>query len=346
MSRRPKVAIIGAGVAGLSAARRLCASAETVLFEKSRGPGGRLAHRRAEPFGFDFGAQFITARDPVFRAEIERLAAAGIVAPWRCRFVEIERDRIVSARHWDEEKPHFVGVGRMTSLAAAWAAGLDLRRTIHISALHPQAKGWRLLDKDGSDHGPFDFLILAIPAAQAADLLPPGTPLKGFAQNTRMKGCFALMLGFDELPDLGYDAAMIRQSPLSWLSVSRSRPGQEGGAGLLLLSDNDWADRHIEEPPDDIVLRLHEALHALVGELGAPRHSDLHRWRYANCDRQVGPASLIDADNRLGLCGDWTSHGRVEAAFLSGVQVAEQFLALQDPASTFSLPPLSLTPQE
>jgi predicted NAD/FAD-dependent oxidoreductase len=282
----------------------------------------------------------------VFRAEIERLAAAGIVAPWRCRFVEIAQDQIVASRRWDEEQPHFVGVGRMTAMATAWAEGLDIRRTTHITALRPEAQGWRLLDKGGGDHGPFDFVILAIPAAQAADLLPADTPLRGFAQSTRMKACFALMLGFDMLPDLGFDAALIRQSPLSWLSLCSSRPGQNGGAGLLLLSDNDWAERHIEDPPDGIALILREALRTLVGDLGAPRHSDLHRWRYANCDRQVGPATLIDAAHRLGLCGDWTSHGRVEAAFLSGLQVAEDFLALQDSAPAFSSLPLSLATQE
>jgi predicted NAD/FAD-dependent oxidoreductase len=234
----------------------------------------------------------------------------------------------------------------MTAMAAAWAAGLDIRRTTHITALRSEATGWRLLDRAGDDHGPFDFVVLAIPAAQASDLLPPDTPLRGLAQSIRMKGCFALMLGFDAVPDLGFDAALIRRSPLSWLSLTGSRPGQDGGAGLLLLSDNDWAERHIEDPPDDIALRLREALRPLVGELGAPRHSDLHRWRYANCDRQVSPAALIDADNRLGLCGDWTSHGRVEAAFLSGMRVAEHFLALQDSAPAFSSPALSLADQE
>ena len=65
------IAIIGAGMAGLSAALALKAAGRNpVLFDKGRGPGGRMSARRAQtPLGevrFDHGAQFFTARDPDF----------------------------------------------------------------------------------------------------------------------------------------------------------------------------------------------------------------------------------------------------------------------------------------
>ncbi|HIP78813.1 MAG TPA: FAD-binding protein, partial [Kiloniellaceae bacterium] len=44
----PRIAVIGAGLAGLLCARRLQdAGLHPVVFEKSRGLGGRLATRRA-----------------------------------------------------------------------------------------------------------------------------------------------------------------------------------------------------------------------------------------------------------------------------------------------------------
>ena len=52
-----KIAIIGAGLSGLTAAHDLKEHANVTLYEKSRGVGGRLATRRAEPFSFDHGAQ-------------------------------------------------------------------------------------------------------------------------------------------------------------------------------------------------------------------------------------------------------------------------------------------------
>jgi predicted NAD/FAD-dependent oxidoreductase len=63
---KKRIAIIGAGMSGLTLANRLSKIAEVVLFEKSRGVGGRMSTRQADPFTFDHGAQFFTVRDKRF----------------------------------------------------------------------------------------------------------------------------------------------------------------------------------------------------------------------------------------------------------------------------------------
>jgi predicted NAD/FAD-dependent oxidoreductase len=320
-----KIAVIGAGVAGLTAARRLAPHAEVELFEKSRGPGGRLANRRTDRFAFDFGAQYFTARDPAFRSEVERLAALDIVRPWPCRFVEIERNLIVTAQRWDDGGPHFVGTGRMTAMAASWAEGLAIRRMTRITGLGQTPGGWVLATENGGV-GPYDFVVVAIPAPQAAAIIPARSALRDIAGTIEMSGCFALMLGYDSLPDLGFDAARFKGSALSWLTLCQSRPGHTGGAGMVILSDNEWADRHIEEPAERVTELMMQALAPLLGGIGAPLHRDLHRWRYANCSRRQDVSPLIDEGNRLAVCGDWTREGRVEAAFLSGLRTAEAII--------------------
>ncbi|GAB0112907.1 NAD(P)/FAD-dependent oxidoreductase [Acidisoma sp. C75] len=323
-----RIAIIGAGVSGLAAARHLAGAHRVTLFDKGRSPGGRLANRRRAGFAFDFGAQFFTARDPRFLAETARLTAAGAIRPWHCRFAEIERGTVSHWREWGESPAHFVGIGRMTALAAAWAEGLTLHRATRITALRREADGsWRLMAEDGAAFGPFDRVLLALPAPQAAALLPPESPLQARAAAAQMQGCFALMLGFEALPDAGFDAALIKGGVLSWLSMSKARPGHEGGPGLLALTRNDWADAHMEDAPEMVQAAMMQALTAILGRLPRPVHQDLHRWRYANCPSQAEPALLIDAPRGLALCGDWTRHGRVEAAFLSGLETAEAIAA-------------------
>ena len=71
------ILIIGGGMAGLSAATALAAVGQRIIvLDKGRGPGGRMAARRAEiggeQVGFDHGAQYFTARDPRFQAEVAR----------------------------------------------------------------------------------------------------------------------------------------------------------------------------------------------------------------------------------------------------------------------------------
>ena len=69
---RPRVAVIGAGMSGLTCASRLGERGfEVSVFDKGRGPGGRSSTRRVDldgaEVGFDHGAQYFTVRDPAVR---------------------------------------------------------------------------------------------------------------------------------------------------------------------------------------------------------------------------------------------------------------------------------------
>jgi len=69
-----RVAIIGAGMTGASAASQLrAAGAEVVVFDKARGPGGRMTSKRLvsdntalAQSSLDLGAQYFTVRHPRF----------------------------------------------------------------------------------------------------------------------------------------------------------------------------------------------------------------------------------------------------------------------------------------
>ncbi len=79
------VLIIGAGMAGLTAAQELQRAGRRVLvLDKSRGIGGRMATRRIGDATFDHGAQFITARDARFVSAMEEWERLGVVKEW-CR---------------------------------------------------------------------------------------------------------------------------------------------------------------------------------------------------------------------------------------------------------------------
>ena len=62
ITKKQNIAIIGAGISGLSLANMLKDIANVKVFEKSRGFGGRVATRYSEDFEFDHGAQFFTIK--------------------------------------------------------------------------------------------------------------------------------------------------------------------------------------------------------------------------------------------------------------------------------------------
>jgi len=87
MDGQTDILIIGGGMAGLSAASALAATgARIIVLDKGRGPGGRMAARRVEIAGeqvsFDHGAQYFTARDPDFQAEVALWEQADVAARW------------------------------------------------------------------------------------------------------------------------------------------------------------------------------------------------------------------------------------------------------------------------
>jgi renalase len=70
------VAVIGAGFAGLTAARELAnAGLAVTIIEKSAGLGGRMATRHTSSLAFDHGAQYFAARVPEFVALVSQCTA-------------------------------------------------------------------------------------------------------------------------------------------------------------------------------------------------------------------------------------------------------------------------------
>ncbi|MGI9291496.1 MAG: FAD-dependent oxidoreductase, partial [Gammaproteobacteria bacterium] len=108
-----RIAIIGAGLAGLTLARELKNSTDITVFEKSAGVGGRMATRSAPPYAFDHGAQFFIAKSAAFQEEVAKWLEAGVVDLWQARFREFEGDQVVSGRDWCDDPPHYVGVPGM-----------------------------------------------------------------------------------------------------------------------------------------------------------------------------------------------------------------------------------------
>ncbi|MCE3000724.1 MAG: FAD-dependent oxidoreductase, partial [Betaproteobacteria bacterium] len=103
-----RVAVIGAGIAGISCARQLRDAGHAVrVFDKSRGIGGRMATRRGESGTFDHGAQYFTARELRFRALVEALGASGVVAPYRGRIVHWSGGSVTPVSGLE---PRYVGV--------------------------------------------------------------------------------------------------------------------------------------------------------------------------------------------------------------------------------------------
>lgn len=317
-------AIIGAGMAGLTLARHLSTDHKITLFEKASRPGGRVASRDGTGVVFDHGAQFFTARSPQFQDFLTTLIEAGVVADWHADFVEMEAGHITARRRWTEEFPHYVGVPNMAAIGDHLAQGLDIRYQTRISELSKHGQSWLLKDNDGREFGPFDRVVVTLPSVQTAQLLPAEFCHYDVISQIPMKPCYALMLSLKQDPLLPYQAALVKQADISWISINSSKPQRDGFA-LLAHSTNKWAGQHLDSDLEKVKQMMIDNVMAVTGispDLIAS--ADIKRWHYANLPKQAPPGFYDDTSLKLAACGDWCIKGRVEAAFTSARLLAEQ----------------------
>lgn len=287
-----------------------------------------MATRIVQDYSFDHGAQFFSARSEPFQAFLAPLHEAGIVAPWRARFTEFSGSSVSSSRQWDDSYPHFVPLPTMQRLGAYLAENIAVHYGSRVTRLDRTDRGWTIEAQGQPSAGPFDWVVTTAPAAQSSALLPNGTALLPVEAESRMRGCFALMLGFEVEIETDFDAALVKEADISWISVNSSKPGRNRARTCWLIhSTNKWADAHMEDNLDDVTTHMQSEVERVTGvDTSRAAHVGIHRWRYANLDRQKRQAFAMDHDQCLAACGDWFIRGRVEAAFTSADALATALL--------------------
>ncbi|MCE2889639.1 MAG: FAD-dependent oxidoreductase [Hyphomonadaceae bacterium] len=315
-------AIIGAGISGLACGNALAAAGhEVALFDKGRGPGGRMSTRRIDtPLGqafFDHGAQFFTERDPDFQEAISTLEAQGAVGLWHGQFVRVDGQ---GQQHAQGDEPRYVGTPGMNGIVRGLAAGLNPAWAMRVSALSGQKGAWQLHFETGETLGPFDQIICAVPAEQVSDLLAAHTPaIAQQAKAINSLPCWTGLFAFETPLALDWDMARFDAHPvLDVISASVNKPGRTGPATYVVQGRADWSIANLEESADEIATTLFQALAEVCGPLPTPLVQSAHRWRYARVETSHGPGHLYDGDQGIGACGDWLSGPRVESAWLSG----------------------------
>ncbi|MEP3421974.1 MAG: FAD-dependent oxidoreductase [Erythrobacter sp.] len=314
------ILIIGAGMAGLSCAVRLAGAGRDVrVLDKGRGPGGRMAARRAEIDGetvsFDHGAQFFTARDPRFQSTIEQWQKHGVVARWP------EADT-------GEDKA-WVGTPGMNGPIRAMAEGLDVRwgvRAMNISQLNGEYR----VDAGDAVYSA-NIVLIAVPAEQASDLLTDIAPeLLSVPAQVESEPCWAVMAGFAHPLPIASDCVADPDARIAWAARNSAKPGRTGVECWVLHASANRSAELIDLPKEEVGPILLKDFADQTGAIvGDPIHVTAHRWLYAKPAAATGEPARFDANAQIGIAGDYLHSPRVEGAWISGVALADAVLGSQ-----------------
>jgi predicted NAD/FAD-dependent oxidoreductase len=363
---RPRVVVVGAGIAGLMCARQLTsAGVGVVVVDKGRGVGGRMATRRFGGAVFDHGAQYFTARPPWFTTEVQGWESSGVVSSW-----------------FDSGGSAWRGVPSMTAVAKHLARGCDVRVSTAVTAVSPgDASPWRVAVMAGGAGGgepgtragepgtradevalDADAVVVTAPVPQALALLDAGGVVLGTDVTRRLAAvtydpCLAVLAVLDgpsgmtapgwwRLGDGGGDGDARGGADGS---IGGSAGGDPGGI-VAWVADNqlkgisevpaltvhcttDASVAMFDEDADDVIATVLDAVGQLPGHPGGGREvvaSQLVRWRYARvATADPGPCLVTDVEGAgpLVVAGDGFGGPRVQSAAQSGLAAAHQLIA-------------------
>lgn len=315
MEHLPRIAVIGAGMAGIACARHLhTLGLRPAVFEKSRGIGGRLATRRTtSSLAFDHGAQYFTAKSAEFRTFIDACGPETISA-WRPR----GGGEPALGADW------LVSVPGMNGFLKQAAQGLDVRTETAVRGIERFKDGWRLHFDGSAEETLFDIVIVTAPAPQAMALTPFSPRLQTSLASIRMAPCWALMLALKTSPEIGQDVLRQPSPEIAWLARNSGKPGRSfADETWVAHADPTWSQHNLELEKDAVLLHLVTAALACLGSKASEvMYTDVHRWRFAKVEHASGEPFLRDETGTVIVCGDGCLGPRVESAYLSGFAAA------------------------
>ena len=322
---RRRVAVVGAGVAGLTAARQLTRSFDVTVFEKGRGVGGRLATRRIGDATFDHGAQFITTHTTEFAETMAGWERAGVAQTWFQG--RIGPDGIVDP----DGHARFRGVSTMNAIAKHLAEGLDVRVPARVVALQPSDDTWRIRFDDGAELAA-DAVVVTAPVPQALDLLTAGVarlsaPDADALQAIRYEPCLAVLAALHGPSRLAAPGAVDPDDgPIDWMADNHLK-GVSTVPAITIHATADFSQANWEFSDEIVAADLLRS-----AGLGSEPIDDLvqvQRWRFAR-PAEIHPDRCLVADGLppLVFAGDAFGGAKVEGAARSGAAASEAIASL------------------
>ncbi len=309
-----RVVVVGAGLAGLIAARELASEHDVLVLDKGRSVGGRLATRRIGAARLDHGAQFFTVRGDAFRAQTDDWLERDVARVW-CHGFHGRTDGF----------PRFVGTEGMNSLAKDVARGLDVRCSALVFTLRRDASGWSVITDDAHIERA-DAVVLTCPIPQSwallmeSDVAPPDALLAHEYERT-----IALLAVLDRpsaVPEPGGVQFDAHDESAAFAFVADHR--MRGVSPIPAITCNatvPWSAANWERPTDDLRVELLARAAPWIGDAHV-LEAQVKKWRFAT-PTAIWPEPCWTApDAPLVLAGDAFAGPKVEGAFNSGLAAA------------------------
>jgi renalase len=313
------IAVIGAGLSGLLAARNLQRAGHTVVvLDKGAGVGGRMATRRIGDAVLDHGAQFFTVRSDAFATEVNDWVSRDVVREWCRGFADIDGH------------PRYTGANGMTSIAKHLAGGLDVRLGVTVSKVtfKDQTQKWTVASRlrdSSTDELVADAIIVTAPLPQTIALLGDvARDLPRDLHDIDYDPTLCLLVTLKQQSRVSESGAL--QSPDDFFSFvcDNLRKGISATPSMTFHAEPGVSAKHYDKSESELhsILLERATSYFSVDDM---IESHVKKWRYATPRRTFSSPYWTHPQLPLVLAGDAFDGPRIEGAALSGLAAASVF---------------------
>ena len=302
-----RTVVIGAGMAGVVAARELTRNGDdVVVIDKGRSPGGRMATRRDGDARFDHGAQFFTVRDELFQQQADDWTSRGLVHEW-CRGFDSH-----------DGYPRYVATNGMNSLVKDLAQDVDVRCSVTATHIEASPSGWLVRVSDSDDLS-CDKVIVTSPIPQTNALLAwSGVEVPPEIASCEYDPTVALLVVTNASPStLGVHGGVQDPDEVFSFIGDNMRKGVSSIPAVTFHANAQWSSQHFEQSDEWLHDQLLASSTRWLSDVTV-LSSQVKKWRYAT-PKNVWPQRYW-CNNAQSLClaGDVFGGPKIEGAYLSG----------------------------
>ncbi|WP_018126655.1 NAD(P)/FAD-dependent oxidoreductase [Balneola vulgaris] len=334
-----KIAIIGAGVAGLTAGRILAeAGHEVMVYEKSRGLGGRLATRYAgenNQTKVDHGLPYIEETSEKIQPMLQNLVNKGKLVPFSGPFMHLNEAGELSQFY--PTKKRYVAPMGMNQVGKELARYVDVQTNTKVSGVthigedRTKKRSWMLNFPTG-DAVNVDAVVIATPSKQAYAIL--NTTIDEVATLKLLREvdaveydpCFSLMVGYGDADVPEWSMMECDHPIIASITNEVSKRGESTECSFVIQTTAEFARANKDASKEAVEEEILDALGEITGGWSTlPAWSELHFWRYS---KAINPLpypfmEVVGNDAPIALIGSYMNGDSVESAYLSGLALGQ-----------------------
>lgn len=336
-----KIGIVGSSFSGLVAGQKLAlAGHDVTVFEQETKLGDRLATRHTDRGFFDYGIPFIYPEGDELRRFAEELHEKNVLFEWSQAFQHFDgmqlhethpnRDKFTGV-HYASKK----GINAVTNNLKRWVeieAPVRVGGLTHIGADRSRKRSWMINRTDISVFE-CDAVIIATDAANATGILQTtqdetaARRLSRHLDEIDYYPRYSLMISTDdEAPE--WQGIECEDSDLEWIGNDSSKSEKQKSTQLTIQSSGAFAKTHEGADRQTVVNKMLKAASEIIDTELLPMESSLHFWNFYE------PKKILDdyfmelemEEAPLAIVGDYFNEWSLDAAYLSGLYLAEYWI--------------------